>query len=333
MNPRSFAVALGIAAVSSCSDPVSPPPEETPISEPTPSVYPIVFASARDSTYSVGGGKNLEILAAKLNGSEFLNLSRNPAPDFDPAWSPDGKWVAFTSYRDGSADIFVMRDDGTSVRKLINDPLNEGHASWSPDGRQIVFESQRDGVAPCANCFRNTDIFIADADGSHLRNLTKTPAASETNAAWSPDGKTIAFIGGGTFLINADGSSRRRLYGPHPDFADDAVAWSPDGSRLAISAFNNRHPPFLYTYVILTVRADGTDLRVLTGTGFESSRFAAWSPDGTELVYTNDAPDEAWGLGGRQNVWVMNADGSGKRSLTADAQQHNQTGSPQAWRR
>lgn len=339
-SARRFGNAALAVFLVGCADtlaPPGPPPPQPPAPQVLPATHPIVFASTRDSTYSVGGGRNLEILAATLDGSDYRNLSRHPAADFEPSWAPDGKWVAFTSFRDGSFDIFVMRDDGTAVRKLVDDPMQENSPSWSPDGRYVIFAGQRDGNALVPG-YRTTDLFIVTADGSHLRNLTKTPDVFESSAAWSPDGRIIAFtstdsLGTGIFLIQADGTGRRRLHQPHPDFVDDVAAWSPDGSMLALSAFNRKHPPYTNTWVVTTVRVDGTDLRVLTGTGWDSNRYPGWSPDGTRIVYTRDALDESWGKLNRQNVWIMNADGSGKAAVTRDAQRNNETGSPQAWRR
>jgi Tol biopolymer transport system component len=345
MDSRSCLLVAVTLFCSSCREVVEPPSQpERPVTPVVPSTHPIIFSSQRDSTYGAGGHRNREILAARLDGSDFVNLSRNPADDFNPSWSPDGKWVAFTSSRDGSTDIFVMRDDGTAVRKLLVDPLHEDHASWSPDGKKIIFESQRDGGASCANCFfRNYDIFIADADGSHVRNLTATPLETEAAATWSPDGKTIAFSGRdsqglGIFLINSDGTSRRRLPTTLPDLSPDVAAWSPDGSRLAVSALNTNRaglPPIAPDlWVIFTIKPDGTDQRLVTP-AMDHARFPSWSPDGSQIVYTIDSfpQEEGWGFFRDLDLMIMNADGSGKKALTNDPGKMNQIGSAQAWRK
>src|SRR5258707_10556113 len=90
-----------------------------------PSAHPIIFSSLRDSTYGKNGQRNLEVLAVKPDGSDFVNLSRNAAQDIDPSWSLDGRFVAFASNRNGSYDIFVMKADGSEIRQLTYDTLDE----------------------------------------------------------------------------------------------------------------------------------------------------------------------------------------------------------------
>ena len=101
-----------------------------------------------------------------------------------PAWSPDGRKLAFVSGRDGNAEIYVMNADGSAQENLTRQPASDSHPSWSRDGRRIVFVSRRDG---------NSEIYVMNADGSGLRNLTRTPS-SDLDPAWSPDGRAIAFV-------------------------------------------------------------------------------------------------------------------------------------------
>ena len=66
------------------------------------------------------------------NGSGQRNLTRNPAFDADPAWSPDGRSIAFRSTRDGNTDIYIMNADGSGQRNLTRSPANEGRFAWAP---------------------------------------------------------------------------------------------------------------------------------------------------------------------------------------------------------
>jgi TolB protein len=101
-----------------------------------------------------------------------------------PAWSPDGRTIAFTSDRTGNDSIYAMNADGGNVRRLTIDDHHNDNAMWSPDGKQIVFSSNRDG---------NNEIYVMNADGSGATNLTNNPALIHDVPAWSPDGRMISF--------------------------------------------------------------------------------------------------------------------------------------------
>jgi Ca2+-binding RTX toxin-like protein len=127
-----------------------------------------------------------------VNGSGTKRLTNNSVFDGDPAWSPDGKSIAFSSDRDGNREIYVMNADGTDQRRLTNtggtvDPIDphglDADPAWSPDGKQIVFDSNRDG---------DYEIYVMNADGSDQRNLSTNPSL-DALPEWSPDGKDIVF--------------------------------------------------------------------------------------------------------------------------------------------
>ncbi len=327
-----FVAAISILALAACSaDTIFEPPIPVDPLVPAPALRPIIFSSWRDATFGIN---NLEVIAMKADGTDMVNLTRNARNDTDASWSPNGQQIAFASDRDGGYDIYVMNSDGSGVRRITHDPLDDRRPTWAPDGRKIAFESGRDGHLPSAfSGVRYNDVYIMDADGSHVVNITQTPATTEGWVSWAPDGKTIAFSksGVGIVLANPDGSNQRPLHAPIAQFVDDVAGWSPDGSRIAFSAFNNDHPFATATWVIFTIRPDGTDLQRLTGLGFSSARFPAWSPDGQRIVYNRDALDESWGRFNTQNLWVMNADGSSSVKLTTDPNKKNELGGPQAW--
>ena len=68
--------------------------------------------------------------------------------DYDAAWSPDGQWIVFTSERDGSADLYSVKSDGTGLERLTDDPAYDDQAAISPDGRQLVYVTTRAGGMP-----------------------------------------------------------------------------------------------------------------------------------------------------------------------------------------
>jgi dipeptidyl aminopeptidase/acylaminoacyl peptidase len=146
---------------------------------------------------------NWEIYVMNADGSDVRRLTHNTASDGYPAWSPDGRKLAFTRFRPahsspsgsvpGYSDVYVMNADGTGQRRLAHNATFNG---WSPQGSRIAFSSTNGGL------------YVVDADGSGPQNLTRTGWAS----TWSPDGRKIAFAGShGIYVMNADGSDMRKL--------------------------------------------------------------------------------------------------------------------------
>src|SRR5206468_8952791 len=137
-----------------------------------------------------------EIYAMNADGSGVTRLTTSPGEDADPAWSPGGKKLAFTSDRGGNEDVYVMNADGTGVRQLTTSPGADSDPAWSPDGRRIAFTSDRDG---------DQEIYVMNADGAGERDVTNSPAVlpsaapgartfgNDSAPAWSPDGARIAF--------------------------------------------------------------------------------------------------------------------------------------------
>jgi TolB protein len=180
------------------------------------------------------------------------------------AWSPDGRKLAFLTDRDcgGSCNLYVVNSDGSGLRNLTRTLIRAygpgGHPAsdpaWSPDGRKLAFVRLDPGLA-------RTPIYVMNADGSGLRNLTPKPVGANTGPAWSPDGRTLAFVSdrgdnSEIYVMNADGSGQRNLT-RNPAYDADP-AWSPDGRKLAF--VSNRDG----SYRVYVMNADGSGQRRLT---------------------------------------------------------------------
>lgn len=143
----------------------------------------------------------------------------------NPSWSPDGGRIAFLGRRDGeTVEIWIVAPDGSDLRRLTTDaaPAEEAFPRWSPDGTRIAFESDRTG---------DPDIWVMDADGSNLTNLTENVVdvpSADRDPGWSSDGAQILFTREAQeiWIVDADGSNPRRIAGGRLSFAADP-AWRP----------------------------------------------------------------------------------------------------------
>ncbi len=145
----------------------------------SPDGYRFVFSANLDG--------DEEIYLSDVDGSSFVQLTRNTHIDRDPAWSPAGDRIVFASDRDGEGqlELYAIRPDGTDVLALTNSQGSSFAPAWSPDGTQIVFVSDRD---------RDADLYIMRADGANETLLTRDDEGAEDRApAWSPDGRWIVF--------------------------------------------------------------------------------------------------------------------------------------------
>ncbi len=181
------------------------------------------------------------IYVSNPDGSDAQRLTEG-VNDGWPSWSPDGARIAFSSTRYDPGigtcvagtdfrcptDIYAVEADGSQVTRLTSDPAPEYHPAWSPDGSQIAF-------ARAPNCCA-TAIYVMEAAGTRVRQVSSGEGGSDFSPSWSPDGKQIVFAAirnedWGIWVVNADGTGEHAIVGPGR-YVDDPV-WSPDGKLIA----------------------------------------------------------------------------------------------------
>jgi len=234
----------------------------------------------------------------------------------DPAWSPDGRQIAFTRWREPRG-LYVINGDGSGERRVLGGNLIKG-PTWSSDGQRIVFSWQRGGQEPRELCDPRVGCFILPADPYwrlayvDLASGESDHVASEVhsfNPHWEPGGSRILYAGDrGLYLTEMEGKSRLLLETANP--VRNPV-WSPDGHRIALQMRLHDH------WEIFVLNADGSGLRQLTQSSPLAERAAnnvapAWSPDGRHIAFLSDR-DGAWRL------YVMESDGRAQRPLAPKA--------------
>ncbi|WAS93715.1 tolB protein precursor protein [Nannocystis punicea] len=215
----------------------------------------LAFEAAFSSFRDIYGLDLSERAKPKLN-----RLTDHPAGNYEPAWSPDGRQIAFVSSRDGNAEIYVMRADGSEVKRITHFQLDDWGPVWSKDGGLLAFLSNRESAER---------IFLCKADGTELRRLTPDAPApdqkfepAEAEPTFTPDGQALVFS---TRTGPQQGALRRadlKTGAITPLTAgtssDREPTFSPDG-KLLVFASDRDGDPELYL-----MRPDGTGVTRLT---------------------------------------------------------------------
>jgi Tol biopolymer transport system component len=232
---------------------------------------------------------NTDVYSVLPNGQALQRLTDDPGADICPAYSADGKWIAWC----GPSGISLMKQNGTKKRQLTT---FGAFPDISPDGTKVVFSGAPSGST-------NVDVWVADVEGGNLMKLT-TASTADRLPAWSPDGSKIVFESNRTgmfqlWLMNADGSNQTQLTFDASS-KDQVPDWSPDGATIAyvVNVSGRRGGD------IWMINADGTNPHQITSD--LDLLGTAWSPDGTQIARLN------WTT---RTVDVMNADGSARHAV------------------
>lgn len=241
------------------------------------------------------------IYLIKVDGSDKAQpLTVHQKGEYWSTWSPDGKKIAFSSFRDSTdssatSAIYIINTDGTGLKQVTDSVAKDSMPAWSPNGKEIAFSSDRDAG--------NTDVYVVNSDGTDLRRLTQDPAG-DIWPSWSPDGKRIAFISqrSGNWqvhIMNADGGNVTQLT---EGSVNANSAWSPDGKQIAFVSGRDG------TQDIYVMDIDGGNVKRLTNDP-DKDDYPTWSPDGQFIAFVTDHA-------GNRDIYIMRKDGSDVTRIT-----------------
>jgi Tol biopolymer transport system component len=237
-----------------------------------------------------------------------------------PHWSPDGSQVSIFCCDDGMAAHIVDSDNGSFRELAPPDPTLETHCGqWSPDAQRLACES-----FGMTDPNRNGIYSIRSSDGGGLRRITSNPGGDDIPGDYSPDGKRLVFVRTdpdgevGVYVTRLNGSGLRPIT-PSGMLVHDFFggSWSPNGNNILLAARSAAD----HRLAIWVAGADGggahqLPIKPACGGAFSDPRSIScfqpgWSPDGTKVVFTRISAN-----GTQENIYTVNADGSGLAQVT-----------------
>jgi len=246
-----------------------------------------------------------QVWLADVAAGTAIQLTRGKKSCSNPSWSPDGRWIVFTSSRvDDKSQLFAIRPDGGEAIQLTKAETGVNGYDWSPDGRSIAFSAGdpvSDGSKARKDFYGDYEVVRREYAHTHLWTIDAAEALRAPQAGrrrtsgkaftvggfdWSPDGTKIAFsaavdpdlINGGTsdiYVLDLAGDAVKKVVAQQGP--DASPLWSPDGRAILFSSAGGRLDYFARNIGLAAVPAEGGPVRPLTGTFDENAYAVAWN--------------------------------------------------------
>lgn len=255
---------------------------------------PGIFNS-RLAYVSTSGGRFKEIHVSHLDGTEKFQVTNNRTINLSPSWTPDGRSVLYSSFKDREQTLYLFElYSGKEVKfspragRLISGKV-------SPDGKSVAATLESGG---------NSNLYLLDLRGNIIRKLTEESGIA-VSPSWSPDGRQIVYVSDRAgspqlFILDiASGKSRRLTYSGGYNTSPE---WSPKGDKIVYTGRVGSR------FAIFSIGSEGGDPRKLTAESSDSED-PTWSPDGRFIAFSSNR-------GGRYQLYIMQATGENQRRLT-----------------
>ena len=267
--------------------------------EPGVALTAIAFHS--DRTHS----DRREVFLMDYDGWNQRRITAHETMSMYPAWSAVGDAIAYLTYLKYRLGIYVVDVRTGEKTPIITDGDFNASPAFSPDGRKIAFSRSVGGG--------NTEIYVADRNGSNLERLTRA-GGIDTNPAWSPTGREIAFTSNRSgrpqlYVMSAEGTDLRRV--TFDGDYNDGAEWSPDGRRIAHSSRRKSGDSYDLAVTDLTTN----ESRLLTAGVPGSHEAPSFSPDGRKLAYTTSFSTRR---GSSIQIWVVDLATGERHQLTRE---------------
>ncbi len=253
-----------------------------------------IFSTRQLFVSSSSGNK--ELYVSDYDGSNARRITRNGSINLSPQWSPDGKKLIYTSYKEGCACLYMLDLKTGQDRALSKNPGINISGRFSPNG---------ESVALTLSSKESPDLYILDIETGTKKRLTKNYGI-DVSPSFSPDGKRVAYVSDISgnphiFVLDLTTGKRRRL--TYKGGYNSSPAWSPDGKWIAFSRASKGK------FDIWLLRVDGFGGARLTWTG--SNKAPSWSPDSRQIVFSSTRSDHT-------SLYVIQRDGTGLRKLKTE---------------